>query len=92
MQYLFCYDIAEPKRLYRIAKELNAMGYRVQKSFFTCGLSNEEFDRIKTALLSWIDEKEDKLAIYKVCDRCADGGYYLGCDINQFFSKSYMVL
>ena len=92
MKYLICYDISEPKRLYRVAKGLNGMGYRVQKSFFTCELSKDEYTTIKDLLLNYIDEKEDRLAIYKVCDRCAEGGYYLGCSISQFFADNYQIL
>lgn len=92
MKYLICYDISKPKRLYRIAKELNAMGYRVQKSFFTCELSKQEYDKVRDVLVKWMDQSEDKLAIYKVCDRCASGGYYLGCSISQFFTDNYWIL
>lgn len=92
MKYIVSYDIADPKRLYRIAKELNKNGFRVQKSFFSCDLDQNEFVKMKAILLSHLDEKVDKLAIYKLCEKCASDGTYIGCTITQFFESSYWVL
>lgn len=92
MKYIICYDISDRKRLYHIAKTLNQNGYRVQKSFFSCELTDLEFHNLILKMISLIDKKEDKIAVYRICERCVAGGKYIGCTVSQFFEKDYMVL
>lgn len=92
MKYIICYDISDNKRLYRIAKALNFSGYRVQKSFFSCDLSDGEYQSLLSEILSRIDPDKDKVAIYKICEKCVSGGTFIGCTATQFFEKEYMVL
>jgi len=70
MIYLFCYDISNPKRLYRTAKFLEKYGVRVQKSFFELKGTPDIKDLIKKEILNIIDTKKDKFFIYPICDRC----------------------
>jgi len=61
MIYLFCYDIADPKRLRKTAKILENYGLRIQKSFFQCELGEEEAADLKYKLLKVINKKKDSL-------------------------------
>lgn len=92
MKYIICYDIANHKRLSHIAKILNHSGYRVQKSFFSCDITENEFKSILSEMLKAINLKEDKIAIYRICDKCVSNGAYIGCTVKDFFDKDYLVL
>jgi len=63
---LLAYDIAEPKRLARVARICEDYGLRVQYSLFECRLEESEFTKFWRALLDVIDEQEDRLVAYKL--------------------------
>lgn len=71
MLTLIAYDIAEPKRLQRVAKVCEDWGMRVQYSVFECRLEAEAFERFWGDLLSVINPKLDRLVAYKICSKCA---------------------
>ncbi len=64
--YLFCYDIADPKRLNRVARYLMNHAYRVQYSVFAAEKTVVERDAIIAHLRSLINEKEDDVRVYPV--------------------------
>lgn len=68
MLRLIAYDIADPKRLRRVAEACEDYGLRVQKSLFECWLDEERFDLLWSRLLQIIEPGEDGLAAY-VIDR-----------------------
>lgn len=71
MLYMFCYDIADPKRLRKTAKMLEKYGLRVQKSFFQCDIEEEKAERIFLDAKSFLNEKEDSFVLYPICDKCS---------------------
>lgn len=71
MLTLVAYDIAEPKRLFRVARICEDYGMRVQYSLFECRLEEEEFTDFWLKLVEQIDEKEDRLVAYKIDARSA---------------------
>jgi len=62
--YLLCYDIKDGRRLSRVYQFMKARGLHLQYSVFYCKLTWNELLRIKEALCSIIDEKEDDVRIY----------------------------
>lgn len=78
MMYIYCYDIAEPKRWRKIAKELEQMGLRVQKSIFQCEASKTAHAGLIRTLRSYMDRKKDSLRVYPICEDCAAGIEYDG--------------
>jgi len=70
MTYLVCYDIADAKRLRRVAKILENYGLRVQKSFFQCDVDREKLRLIRDAVRQEINPQEDSFFIYPICDEC----------------------
>ncbi len=93
MKYLVFYDIKDGRRLHKTAKLLGGKGCRIQKSFFSCTLTNAEaLEELKERIMDVIKEKEDKVAIYPVCDRCLAEGYYIGSTPIDFFEKGYFIL
>jgi CRISPR-associated protein Cas2 len=71
MLTLLAYDIADQKRLARVAKVCEDYGVRVQYSVFECRLEEDEFTDFWLKLLEQIDEDEDRLVAYKIDARSA---------------------
>lgn len=73
MIYMICYDVANPKRLKRVAKALEQNGIRVQKSFFQCEMEKQKLLQLKGDLLKIIDRRKDSLFFYPLCEKCSKG-------------------
>ncbi|SRR6266567_9339049 len=71
MLTVVAYDIADQKRLARVAKVCEDYGVRVQYSVFECRLDEDQFADFWLALLEQIDEDEDRMVAYKIDARCA---------------------
>lgn len=67
--YLVCYDISDPKRLYRVHKYL--LGYKVggQKSFFECWLTPKELREVRRKLSELLDPDGDRAHIFQLDPR-----------------------
>ncbi|NLW93496.1 MAG: CRISPR-associated endonuclease Cas2 [Chlamydiae bacterium] len=61
IRYLVCYDIADPKRLRRVAKVLEAYGRRLQLSVFECSLDKQRYTQAKTELAEILNHAEDQV-------------------------------
>ena len=70
MIYFISYDIANPKRLVKVAKTLENYGLRVQYSFFECEMEQKQLDNLKHDLLKILNKKDDSLRIYPLCEEC----------------------
>ncbi len=93
MKYLVFYDISDGRRLHETAKLLGGKGYRIQRSFFSCTITDASaLEELKRRIMNIINEKEDKVAIYPVCDKCIGSGYYIGSTPLDFFDKDYFIL
>jgi CRISPR-associated protein Cas2 len=64
MDYLVVYDIADPKRLRRIAKVMETYGNRVQKSVFECSLSSPGREAMLTWAATLINPATDSIRLY----------------------------
>ena len=64
MDYLVVYDIADPRRLRRMAKKVEKFGVRVQKSVFECVLSAGRRNELEVESKKLMDEATDSLRIY----------------------------
>jgi len=65
--FLICYDISNTKRLRKVAKALESVSIRIQKSiFYYMDASSEDMKDIVTKLKNLIDNDEDDIRIYKV--------------------------
>lgn len=71
MLRLIAYDIADPRRLRRMAEACEDYGLRVQKSLFECWLEEERFDQLWQRLQTIMDADEDTLAAYVIDAACA---------------------
>ena len=72
--FLICYDICDPKRLYRVHRFL--LGYRVggQKSFFECWLTPAELRQVRKALDEMLEPTEDRAHIFQLDPRMKNEG------------------
>ena len=64
MLRLIAYDIADPKRLHRVAETCLDFGVRVQKSLFECWLDNADFERFWRELSALLDPEVDRIVAY----------------------------
>ncbi len=72
MNYLVCYDIADNRRLSKIAKVLEKYGHRVQYSFFEVDTSDSMLETILDDIKELMEMKEDKLYVYPICTVCKE--------------------
>lgn len=64
---LICYDIADNKRLVKVAKNLEKVAIRIQKSiFYHSDSTSHDIQNIVTILEDIIDDEVDDVRIYKV--------------------------
>lgn len=66
---LIAYDIADRKRLSKVARYLEKHGLRVQNSTFEFDLTAREINKIKEGLEEIIDAEEDKVFIYHISSK-----------------------
>lgn len=66
MLYLVAYDIADPKRLRRVAKTCEDYGIRVERSVFECDLSNADMAELWTKISQIVDLQEDCAVSYRI--------------------------
>ncbi len=71
MNMIVAYDIADPRRLYKIAKIMEDYGYRVQKSIFEVDIDEIQFRQMKARVEEVLEPKEDGVKYFSLCRRCA---------------------
>jgi CRISPR-associated protein Cas2 len=70
MIYLVAYDIADHKRLRRVARTCEDFGVRVEKSVFECDLPKEVFEKLWCELVDIVVDDEDAVVVYRICRGC----------------------
>lgn len=68
--WIVSYDIADPKRLRRVARCCEDYGVRRQKSVFLCRLSLVDFARLRARLYDLLELKEDQVLFFPLCGKC----------------------
>ncbi len=68
--YLVVYDIADTRRMQKVASELLNYGVRVQKSVFEVRLHAESLRYLKNNLQACIDPEKDGIKIFRLCEAC----------------------
>lgn len=64
------YDIPDDRRRKRVANILEDYGERVQYSVFECELTKEQRATMERLIADEIDESEDGVRLYAICERC----------------------
>lgn len=70
MFVLIAYDIANDKRLRRVAKLLEDYGARIQCSVFECRIGEKELLGLLQRMKTILKKTEDKVTIYHLCSAC----------------------
>ncbi len=68
---IVAYDIADEKRLLRVAKTMLDYGVRVQKSIFEVDVTPPVFRELKERVEKIIVAEEDGVKYYPLCEKCA---------------------
>lgn len=76
--YLVCYDIANRRRLRRVAQVMEQHGLRLQRSVFVCRLTPARRDRLVARLRRLIEPGVDAVSLYRLCSRCEAATLHLG--------------
>lgn len=72
LRYLVSYDIANAKRLRRVAKCLESYGTRLQFSVFECPLDDTRLAQAKAALAEIINADHDQVLFVSLGPAAAD--------------------
>lgn len=67
--YVICFDIANDKRLRKVAIQMENFGQRIQYSVFECYLDKTQLDRLQTRLQFIIDPEKDHIRYYHLCNK-----------------------
>ncbi|MBL0700523.1 MAG: CRISPR-associated endonuclease Cas2 [Desulfosarcina sp.] len=70
MHMIVAYDIADPKRLNKVARVIKDYGLRVQKSIFEVAVNNALFDEMKSRIEKIIEPLEDGVKYFPLCEKC----------------------
>lgn len=76
--YVVAYDIAEDRRRRRTFEVLKAFGYSVQESVFECRLTPRQFSELQSLCAREIDDQEDSILFYPLCELCLPKSLSLG--------------
>ena len=67
--WLIVYDIRNAKRLRKVEKCMESYALRVQKSVFESNAPEESIEQLKFRLEKIIEDSEDFVLFFKVCER-----------------------
>lgn len=70
MNILIAYDIADPKRLRKIAKLFLNYGDRLQYSIFEFHINQLQFQKIKKEIEKIMNWNEDRITYIPLCEIC----------------------
>lgn len=71
MNMIVAYDIADHRRLAKIARLMLDYGHRVQKSIFEVSVTPSIFHQMKARVEEIIEYEEDGVKYFPLCERCA---------------------
>ena len=71
MNMIVAYDIADPRRLAKVAKIIKDYGIRVQKSIFEVDVDGQRFNEMKARVEGLIEASEDGVKYFPLCEKCA---------------------
>jgi len=92
LSYLVCYDIADPKRLRKVARLCEDFGYRKQYSVFLVRVSATDYVRLRTRLYEAINLTLDQVLFIPLCGKCSGGFESLGKPTDPPESKDVVVV
>ena len=70
MLTVIAYDVTDNRRRERVSTLLEDYGWRVNYSVFECELDGKEFVQLQTELARLINDREDRVVFYRLCESC----------------------
>lgn len=70
MLTVIAYDIADDRRRNGVSNLLADHGVRVNYSVFECELEGDELERLQGQLSQLIEDREDRIVFYRLCEGC----------------------
>lgn len=92
MNMIVAYDIADPKRLGKIARIMKDYGHRVQKSIFEADIDERTFAEMRRRVEFVLVREVDGVKYFPLCDRCADTLVALGVCSVVPLEEDYLLL
>ena len=92
MFVLVAYDIADNRRLQRIAKIMEDYGDRVQYSVFEMDVEQATFREMKRRTERVLEEEVDGVKYFFICERCAGRIDVVGYDADRTEQASSRIL
>jgi CRISPR-associated protein Cas2 len=92
MNMIVAYDIAEPRRLNKVAEVIKDYGIRVQKSIFEVDVSDKSFIEMKARIEDIINPSEDGVKYVPLCEKCAASVEIIGQGVFTDLEEDYFVL
>ena len=90
--YLVAYDIADPKRLRKVARACEDFGLRKQFPVFFCRLGATDLVRLRSRLYDVIDLERDQVLFIPLCERCASRIDALGRPIEDHDARDVVIV
>lgn len=92
MNMVVAYDIADPRRLQRIAKVMKDYGLRVQKSIFEVEVTEQQFKEMRKRAEAELLPEEDGVKFFPLCGRCCDTVITFGRTMRTDEQSSWLVV
>jgi CRISPR-associated protein Cas2 len=90
--WIIAYDIANPKRLRKVARTCEDFGLRKQFSVFFCRLSPVDLVRLRSRLYDVIDLDRDQVLFIPICRRCAGLVESLGRPVEPHDARDVVIV
>jgi CRISPR-associated protein Cas2 len=92
MFVVIAYDIADARRLQRVAKITCDYAVRVQKSIFEMDCPPDTLRLLKSRIESVLDMEQDGVKFFALCERCAQKATVIGVQAEGLPDVPYVVL
>jgi CRISPR-associated protein Cas2 len=92
MNMLVTYDIADPRRLNRVAKIMKDYGLRVQKSIFEVDVTIARFKTMRRRIEHELEPLEDGVKYFPLCGKCSGVWLHIGLGTVQWDENDWLVL
>ena len=92
MFIVVAYDIADNRRLHRVAKIMEDYGDRVQLSIFEMDVDRSRFEQMRRRTEAELEMEEDGVKYFFLCERCCGRIEVLGSEAERTQAGPYQVL
>lgn len=89
--WLISYDIADPKRLRRVARAVAALGERLHYSLFLCRIDEGELLALQRRIARLIDSRADSVHYLPWCDADRSATVHLGRSREPVLADAWVV-